>query len=376
MKLVMIGPIPEPYTGQSICFKKLMDDLSTENELEVFHVDTSPKRSNLHVTGKFAIDRFFETFSMLLCYIKILLKESPDVTYLTKGSTTLGFIRDFSFLVSKLLLCKRSIFVVHLKGGNYDIFYHDSSFCFKYFIRLFLKKVDKIIVLGNSLIKMYDFIPVVSDKISVVENALTLGIDVSRNVEISSCNSKKVFIFLSNLIYSKGFLHVAEAAQHLNRKGVKNFELLFAGEFMSSPDDLYDINDCKSDFLDIISKNDNISYLGSVTGIEKTNLLLKADALFLPTNYHVEGQPNCIIEAMSFSCAIVSTEYRSIPDLMDSSNGFYVSFGDVDSLAGIMLTLIEQPELLVSMQKSSHDKYREKFTWDVHYRKMLNILLK
>ncbi|HFQ4921610.1 TPA: glycosyltransferase family 4 protein [Vibrio vulnificus] len=376
MKLVMIGPVPEPYTGQSICFKKLMDELAAENDLDVFHVDTSPRQANSHITGKLAINRILETFLMLAHYVSILVKVSPDVIYLTKGSTTFGFIRDISFLLAKLFLCKESKFVVHLKGGNYDLFYSSSSNGMRFLIRFFLKRVDRIIVLGDSLIKMYDFLPVIRSKITVVENALTFDNNFDNLANATENSSKKTFIFLSNLIYTKGYYHVAAAAQALNLRGVGNFDVVFAGEFMLSPDDPHDVKKYQNKFLDIVKDNDNIKYVGSISGLEKNNLLIEADALFLPTNYHVEGQPNCIIEAMSFSCAIVSTEYRSIPDLMDSSNGFYVTFGDVNSLAEIMLMLSEQPSVLVSMQKSSYEKYKAKFTWGVHYGKMSSILCK
>lgn len=366
MKLIMVGPVPKPYTGQSITFKKLMDELSGEQGLEVFHVDTSPKSKGNHITGKFGLNRFFETLKVISLFFYFIVISKVDSVYLTKGSTTLGFIRDLLLVVLKCIISPKTRFVVHLKGGNYDVFYHSSSWVFKYLIKFFLKKVDVIIVLGDSLVSMYDFLPEIRSKIVVIENALTFCPNHNDNEKV---NEEVTFTFLSNLIFTKGYTHFAQAGQHLNSEGVRGFKLVFAGQFMLSPDDPDDIVSQQARFLDIVNSNYNIEYLGSVSGDEKDKVLFNSDVLVLPSNYHVEGQPNCIIEAMAYSNAIISTNYRSIPDLINDENSLFVNYSDVDELATKMKLLINSQKL-AAMQKKSYELYKEKFTWETHYKKI------
>lgn len=371
MKMIMIGPVPEPFTGQSVSFKKLKDTLSLDEGLELFHVDTSPRASLAHVTGKLRFDRMLETLKVLAVYFYYLIVKRPNVIYLTKGSTTFGFLRDFIFVFLNFFFNRKSKFVVHLKGGNYDEFFNSSPWVLKHLIKLFISKVDTIIVLGESLVRMYDFFPAASQKIVVIENALTFEVGLE---DVSVNNSGVTFVYLSNLIVSKGYLDLAEAAQRLSQKGCVRFRLIFAGEFMLSPDDPDDVVLRQNRFLKLVNENDNIDYIGSVSGAEKNNLLSSADVLVLPTNYHVEGQPNCIIEAMAYSCAIISTNYRSIPDLIDHTNGFFVDYGSVDQLCQKMTCFINNKEDAVRMGASSKLIYDSKFVWKIHYNKMYKVL--
>src|SRR5690606_14639469 len=142
-------------------FEKLKDSLSkakTEKPLSVFHVNTANSSKN-HVTGGISVLRLWQTFIIIMKSAWLMLYRRPEVVYLTKGSTKAGFLRDFSILWAKKLVSPSAKFIVHLKGGNYDEFYFSSSFLLKKCIRYFLNRVDTIIVLGNSLIKMYDFFP-------------------------------------------------------------------------------------------------------------------------------------------------------------------------------------------------------------------------
>ncbi|EOX4224633.1 glycosyltransferase family 4 protein [Vibrio cholerae] len=372
IKVIMVGPVPKPYTGQSITFKKLRDELSLEQDVKVFHVDTSPKSKGNHVTGKFSLMRLFETLKVIFLFIYFIVNNKIDSVYLTKGSTVLGFIRDLGLIVLKCVISPRTRFIVHLKGGNYDVFYHSSSFFLKTLIRFFLRKIDIIIVLGDSLVSMYNFMPQIRAKIVVIENALTFS-------PIYKYNHQKVskeitFTFLSNLIFTKGYTYFAQAGQLLNSKGVVGFKLVFAGQFMFSPDDPDDIESQQARFLDIVNSNSNIEYLGSVNGDEKDRVLFNSDVLVLPSNYHVEGQPNCIIEAMAYSNAIISTNYRSIPDLIDDENSLFVIYSDVNDLATKMEFLIKSQKLSI-MQRKSYELYNQKFTWETHYEKIKKVIL-
>jgi len=370
----MVGPTPKPYTGQSVSFKKLKDSFELEDNVEVFHVETSPRQKSSHVTGKLGFSRLLDTVRIISVFVFYLLTKKPDSIYLTKGSTKLGFFRDYALISFKRLLYPKAKFIIHLKGGNYDSFYESCSPRIKELIRTFLSNSDSIIVLGKSLVKMYDFMPELSKKIVVVENALTFDVNATPYVQE---NEKVSFLFLSNLIYSKGYTHLCEAACMLHNSGVVDFEVVFAGDFMNSPDDPDNVAMYKEDFLASVnnSENNHLKYIGTVSGTLKEETLNSADVLVLPTIYHVEGQPVCIIEAMAYSCAIIATDYRSIPDLVDSTNSKFVQFANVKELVDVMRYLIDDRKALDLMCKYSSDKFRKSFTWDCHYRKISKVIV-
>jgi glycosyltransferase involved in cell wall biosynthesis len=163
----------------------------------------------------------------------------------------------------------------------------------------------------------------------------------------------------------------------LHKSGVTNFEVVFAGDFMMSPDDPDDVIMYQERFLQVVNDTENsfLKYVGTISGTSKELALNIADVLVLPTNYHVEGQPVSIIEAMAYSCAIIATDYRSIPDLVDITNSKFVEFSNVKELADVMKSLIDDRFELESMCKWSSERFIKNFTWDCHYRKMHKVII-
>ena len=380
-KIVMIGAVPPPYTGHSISFLKLYEALSEdiENIEDVTYINTAPK--NKHVTGKVTWSRIQENLLVLKQLWISLRKTKPNTIYVTKGSTTVGFIRDLLTLFISKVLSRESKFIIHLKGGNYDSFYDKQNIFLQLLIRFFLNKSDRIIVLGNSLVKMYDFYPKVKNKIIVVENALTTPIKRNSHIHFDLSKKKIKLLFLSNLIYTKGYMDLLKAVEILIDKKIFHFHLTFAGAFMVSPDDPsgYDITSFEKEFLKKI-KSDKLkeytTYRGVVIGEEKEVLLKESDIFILPTAYHVEGQPVSIIEAMAYGCAIISTKYRSIPDIiLENENGFYVEYGDPLSIVSKIEALLNDKEKLKKASLISVDLYNKRFQWKIHYEKMRKILL-
>ena len=374
----MIGAVPPPYTGHSISFLKLYEAL-LEDIQEVSYINTAPK--NKHITGKATWSRIKENLSVLKQLWTSLRKSKPNTIYVTKGSTTVGFIRDFLTLSISKLLSPQSKFVIHLKGGNYDTFYESQNSFLQLLIRFFLNKSDTIIALGDSLVKMYDFCPKLKNKIIVVENALTSSIEKNQGVYFDLSKKKIELLFLSNLIYTKGYMDLLKAVEILIDKEIFNFHLTFAGSFIASPDDPLgsDITVFEEEFLKKIKSDklkEYITYRGVVIGEEKESLLKESDIFILPTSYHVEGQPVSIIEAMAYGCAIISTKYRSIPDIIvENENGFYTEYGNPLSLASKIEELLNDKEKLKKASLVSVDLYNKRFQWKIHYEKMRKILV-
>ncbi|MHU86523.1 glycosyltransferase, partial [Escherichia coli] len=267
-------------------------------------------------------------------------------------------------------------FVVHLKGGNYDSFYESSTELLKKCIVNFLKNCDSIIVLGPSLIKMYDFCPDIKSKIRVVFNALPQ--DTVNNYVKENTNTVNV-VFLSNLIISKGYLDVLQASLEVSKF---NIHFHFAGDFMLSPDDEDDKGDLKKrkeEFNNFIINNgleNNITYHGVLVGNKKNDLLKLGDIFILPTYYHVEGQPISIIEAMSFRNAIISTNYRSIPDIVyEGRNAIFVKPKKPEDIVNAITYLYENRNVLIAYQNNSYEYYHKKHIWSKHYSAMKEIFI-
>jgi glycosyltransferase involved in cell wall biosynthesis len=371
-KILLIGPFPPPFHGQSVSFKMLVENIKmTESCLVLNLSGGSIGKSG----GRPSIARVYDFLKIFKNYI-FLLCHFPGVVYLTIAQSRHGFLRDFFFIwLGRLFGCK---LVVHLKGGNYDGFYHAQSSFLKILIKLTLRRCDKIVVLGSRLVSMYDFDSKLRNKIIVAENGLPLKNNPKSKAKVLDDTKPFKILFLSNLIESKGYFDVLQAAKILrNNHEISDFEFHFAGQFIKNVDDktVSSVEDAQLRF-ELFIKDNNLSsvikYHGVVSGNDKEKLLEQANIFVLPTNYNNEGQPVSIIEAIAHGLPIITTDYRAINDLVsDGKNGFFVEYGNAEQIAHKIALLIKDAALYSSMSQSSLDYFNEKFTMKKHLARLV-----
>lgn len=90
--------------------------------------------------------------------------------------------------------------------------------------------------------------------------------------------------------------------------------------------------------IDAAGLGDCVHFHGFVSGDRKRELLEQADAFVLPSRN--EGLPISILEAMSYSQAIVSTPVGGIPEVV-RDNGLLVPPGDIPALRAALLRLTD-----------------------------------
>ena len=158
------------------------------------------------------------------------------------------------------------------------------------------------------------------------------------------------------------------------------FQCVFAGEIYTSPDDIKKLSakELKKNFLTKIASLKDpsaVKFVGQVYGKKKYELLKKSDIFVLPTYYLNEGQPISIIEAMAFKNTIITTKFRSIPDLIkEKEECFFVKTKDPSSIAKILSYLNSNRDILKKTQEKCYEKYKNNFTRKHHLIKMMNIL--
>jgi len=82
-----------------------------------------------------------------------------------------------------------------------------------------------------------------------------------------------------------------------------------------------------------------VEYLGFVSGQKKNELLREADLFCFPTFYQNENQPVNLIEAMAFGLPILTTRWRSIPELFPANYAGLVEIRSPDQIAATLLNL-------------------------------------
>jgi glycosyltransferase involved in cell wall biosynthesis len=375
-EIVMVGPLPPPYNGLSIAFKMLVDGVYKNNlsYIIVNIANTSQKRG-----GATSYRRAIQYLSILKDYFKKIMFGKKTV-YITIAQSRHGFFRDFVMIW--LAFFKGHNIVCHLHGGNYDNFYSQQPYWLKFLIRKTLLRVDKILVLGERLVKMFDFEPRLRKKIYIVPNGLPISGEINTKPKKlpSDSNEPIEILYLSNLIESKGYLDVLEAIGILVREYKLNIRAHFCGEFASYIDDVKvkSAEHGQKLFNTFISEHklkNNVFYHGVVSGSEKLQRLEKAHFFVLPTNYINEGQPMSIIEAMAYGNVVISTDYRAIPDMvLDKKTGFLVPYNEPASIAKVIYDLVQKPDVYENMSYAAIQHVKSSFTESSHLNRILPLL--
>jgi glycosyltransferase involved in cell wall biosynthesis len=82
-----------------------------------------------------------------------------------------------------------------------------------------------------------------------------------------------------------------------------------------------------------------VEYIGFVSGERKHELLREADLFCFPTFYQNENQPVNLIEAMAFGLPILTTRWRSIPELFPAGYGGLVDIRSPEQVGEVLLKL-------------------------------------
>lgn len=374
-KIILIGPIPPPYNGQSVSFKMLIGAIS--NKFSNFAV--------VNISPENEFPRKFEKLIRISEYLKVLyrfvasFKFKKSIVYITISQAKPGFFRDAAIIW--LARITKTRIITHVKGGYYDGLYKSLPFCFKKFLSVTLCQVDAIIVLSENLKAMFDFNKSLAPKLCVVPNGLPISKDNLPPEPKSISEGAAIrILYLSNLIESKGYLDVLKAVDILRNRWKLNIKCNFCGEFKTNEDDItiQSSDHAKKIFFDFIDANglaEYVKYIGNVAGVQKNNELREAHFFILPTNFNKEGQPVSIIEAMAFGCVIISTKYRAIPSMViEDYNGLFVEYGAPEQIAGAVTDISSNAQKFRQMSRNSIDFYNREFTQEKHLKQIIPII--
>jgi len=362
MRILFIGPLPEPTTGQSIACKVLYDALAKKHEIDLVNLSKSGLSQGLNSLGRLVgvVKIFFQIWQK---------SKHAEVLYFTVSESLAGNAKDLMIY----LICFRRLqrMVIHLHGGAgmWRIINAKKSM-----IRLlnvfFLKRVGKIIILGNTFKGIYS--DYVSHKdLLVIPNFAEDHLFTNRE-QIESKFNKNIsvkLLFLSNLLPGKGHLELVKAYQSLDSHEQKAVSIDFAGSFE---------NDKQRDaFLAIIQGKFGISYLGPVHGNAKTELLAKTHVFCLPTYYPYEGQPISILEAYASGCAVITTDHSGIPDVFsDRQNGILVESRSHESIRSAIVEAISNRGFLLNCALRNLEEAKARFRSDRYCRELEETLKK
>ncbi len=343
-KILLVGPLSPPIHGQSLAFTRFIESISNSNKIII----------NTNLDDKSNLLKVILTFKTLILIIIKTLFCKYHTVYFTCSRSFLGSVKDV--LLINLAYLKKVKIVNHLHGSDFYEFLHNAPKWYRPILLYSYSKVDTSIVLLDKM--KTEFRDFKNMKVEVVPNFY----DKELEVKCSKKETSKIkIVYLSNIIRSKGVFELIEAFEELSSK-YDYIYLTIAGGFISDGDDI------KDTFYNKISLNSHIHYVGKVFGKEKVELLQRSDIFVLPSYYKSEAFPISIIEAMVCENAIVTTNYKYLPDVVKNSNGILVEPKSIESL-------INGIESLLKNTKYNSQEAREKYSLDKYISNLNKIVM-
>ena len=100
------------------------------------------------------------------------------------------------------------------------------------------------------------------------------------------------------------------------------------------------------------------------TGIsnDQVSALMERADIFVMTTY-AETFGFVLVEAMARGCALVSSDYAPINEMIENNkNGFVVKPGDVDAIRKVLSTLVRDPASCARMCQNNREQYQQTYT--------------
>lgn len=321
MKILLVGPLPEPMHGCSYA-NQVFERMARRAGHAIRTVNTSTSIISGIQGDVFSLRK---ALSFLRVYRSLPLVIWSDVLYLTPGQTLFGVLKYAPFMTLARWL--RRSYVIHVHGNHLGKHFFQLRGWKRRIFHHYVAGARSGIVLSNSLRENFNGL-LSPDRVYVVENFAANEL-AGQDAGDKPRDMLRV-LYLSNLMREKGILELLEALRTLKRRGV-DYQAYIAGRLEEG------IESEVRAFFDELSPE--VVYIGSVSGQNKIDILRCSNCFVLPTYYTMEGQPIALLEGMATGNIIVTTRHAGIPDIVDASNGYLVAVRDTEALTNCLLAI-------------------------------------
>jgi glycosyltransferase involved in cell wall biosynthesis len=393
MKLLVFAHVPPPHHGQSYMVQLMLEGLggdqrgrktpgaSSPHEVECYHVNFRLSR-HLEDLGEMRIGKLFLLFFYCLQAIWIRFRYGVEnFYYVPAPGKTAALIRDWLVMLMCRPFFKRVVFHWHSAGlakwlettaqmHSRVLSYHlmkqaDLSIVLSKFNRADAEKFfpRQITVVNNGIPDPCpDFeetvLPARRKRFEARRRLATGERFTLKELELADNPQIVRVLYLAHCGREKGTFDAMKGVVLANERMAAqgspiSLRLTIAGDFASAED--------RTEFERLMANpafSHCISYVGFVTGKQKEQLLRDSGVFCFPTFFPNENQPVSLIEAMAFGLSVVTTRWRSVPEILPKNYPGLVDVNSTEQIANALLQLMtEDGEAL------RHDFLR-KFTVD------------
>lgn len=362
-KLLIIGPTPPPYHGVAVATEMLLHS-ELAWAFEVSLVDTADRRgiANVYKPDAYDVVLFVKEW---LSLAKIVFTERPHLVYLPISQSTLGILRDSLFFwLAYLSGCR---LVIHLHGGNLRTWYEAQGKPVKAYVSAFLRRSERIVVLGDSLRPIFDGLAD-AKRIAVVSNGIDWPRQYVKDYERPRQDTRFRVLHVGTLNRAKGTLALLAAVPQVLRAKGDRAEFVIAGEWSNRED--------RDEAMAFIREHDlsaAVTFSGPVSGEQKQRLYASAD-LFVFAGIQQEGQPLVVLEAMAAGLPVLYSDRGCLREtVIEGVTGLEVRANDADDVARRIVWMMDNRPGREEMGRNARKRYEALYTKERFIKDMVSV---
>lgn len=356
-RILFFLKLPPPQTGATTINSYVFESELLERSFECRRLGVSYAKS-VSDLGSLNLGKLWIFFSTFFRFLYNLIFHRPKLIYFQPSIFEFPYLRDLTFiLIGRLFRVK---FLLHLHGKGISEVATKSKF------KLFLYKLgfsrQFIIVLSNIQIK--DIALSNPKLVYIVPNGIQCISGINLTKEASTFSPFR-FLFLSNLIKSKGILNLLEASKILKSQGRDFIIDIVGGNGDITKEEIEAI-------INQMGLSSCIFLHGAIYGKEKFKYYESANAFVYPTTN--DALPLVILEAMQFGIPVIATKEGAIPEIIDDGiTGLLVDKNRPDQIASKLEILMNDFGLRKRMGEAGRRKFSEKYTFEIFEQNMKNV---
>jgi glycosyltransferase involved in cell wall biosynthesis len=366
MKLLVFAHTPPPHHGQSYMVQLMLAGLGGDVRqkptsaphplgVECYHVNARFSRGLADI-GEFQGEKILLIF--WFCLQAIWLRFRYDIKnfyYVPAPGKSVALYRDWLVMLLCRPFFKNMILHWHA-AGLAKWLETEAVITFRAATYRLFRPVDLSLVLSRY--NFADAEKLLSHRIHIVNNGIPdpcpdfenairphrhARFDQRRQIFAGEFSGPPVtanVLFLAHCTREKGLFAAIEGVLAANRELAARrlplqLSLTIAGNFVTDEE--------QAEFA-ALQKNPEIAamiqHVGFVSGERKVELLRDADVFLFPTRYLGENQPVNLIEAMAFGLPIVTTRWRSLPEMLPPNYPGLVSGQNPEEIAAAILQVL------------------------------------
>lgn len=325
-KLLLIGPAhPERIGGSGVVFKQLLAGLADDPELDVTVIDTERRSGAVGAIAWAAGTLLQVAFSM----------SRYDVVSLHASGRRARLFGPWLGLLCRLF---GKPWIFRGFGGAYDLLFETMSRLERSIFSQTVLHADAVLLQTHGQVAYFH------DR--GIRNVQWYGNSRPQRAEAavrsSESSGARRFIYVGHVQPSKGIREIIRAAQLLPDGVVIE---VFGG--------------LRDGLEEHEFQQSNVRYGGVLAPGDVPQTIAMFDALLLPTYYEGEGYPGAILEAYSVGVPVITTRWRSIPEIVDDECGLLIEPRSPEALAAAMRRMIDSPDLVAKLSTGARKKAEE-----------------